>query len=295
MAKTTSAPRSGTLNIICHGTCAYLLDGRVRAIIPDVDNYTIVAGTFLNEQPLKKGARYRLKGVTPASGPAARISTGANIFLVGVSLQPNAEVFCELDLSIPASFRSVRCMDVQKEWFPSPPPSLHFSTQLALVHVLSYNFDDAASLVILDQANNRFPWEPEFDSTTKTVNLHIYSDPQTNAPTDQEPAFATLTKLFGQAVPLDLKAVGPFVPPPTVYPEIRGLENPLELQDYSNSRPQHPAEQPPYHCGKLVGISPGHQASLAETATGSPGSPGWLGFSVSVKAKASKAAATASS
>jgi len=282
MAKAASAPHRGTLNIISHGTCAILLDGTVRLIIPNVDNYTIVAGTFLSEQPLRKGARYRLEGVKAPTGPAARISTGANIFLVGVSLQPNAAVFCELDLSIPESFRSVRCMDIQKEWFPTPPASLRFSSQLALVHVLSYAFDDAASLALLDEANAKFPWKPKFDSATKTVNLHLYSDPKGDA-LPAVPAFTILTKLFGQEVPLDLAAVGPFVPPPAIYPEIHGLENLLELQDYSNSRPQRAAIQPPYDCGKIVGIT----SSSAATESG-----GSLGSSVSVRAKESGAAAT---
>ena len=93
------------------------------------------------------------------SGPAARISTGANIFLVGVSLQPEAEVFCELDLPAPASFRSVRCMNIKNVWFPSPPPSLKFASQIALVHVLSYDFEDAASLALVDKSGT-FPWNP---------------------------------------------------------------------------------------------------------------------------------------
>jgi len=286
MAKATSAPRSGTLNVISHGTKAILLDGTIRYIIPDVDDYSIVAGTFLGEQPLKKGSSYRLQGVKPASGPEARISTGANIFLVGVSLQPNAAVFCELDLPIPASFRSVRSTDIKPGWFPTPPPSFQFAAQIALVHVLSYDFDDAASLAILDRDNAKFSWEPEFDSTTKTVNLHVYSDPLGDA-LPKVPAFTTLTTLFGQKVPLDLSAVGSFVPPPTVYPEIRGLENPLELQEYSNSRPQPAATKPPYSCTTLVVISPTHSASRTHAATGS------LGFSVPVKGEASAAVATA--
>jgi hypothetical protein len=282
MADATSAPRSGTLNIISHGTKAILLGGTVRYIIPDVADYTIVAGTFLSEQPLKKGARYRLHGVKPASGPAARVSTGANIFLVGVSLQPNAAVFCELDLPIPASFRSVRCTDVGAGWFPTPPPTLQFAAEIALVHVLSYEFDDAAALAILDQDNAKFPWEPKVDGTTKTVNFHIYSDPAAAAPPGNIPAFTTLTNLFGQNVPLDLAAVGPFVPPATVYPEIRGLEQPLELQEYSNSRPQPPAKEPPYSCATLVALPPVHAASRAFVAS-TPAAPGSLGFSVSVK------------
>ena len=280
MGETTGAPRGGTLNIIFHGTCAFLLDGSVRNIIPDVENYTIVAGTFLKERPLEKGARYRLKGVKPASGPAARIATGANIFLVGVSLQPHAAIFCELDLPFPASFRSVRLMDIDKAWFPDPPPALKFSNELALVHVLTYDFDDPASLVILDKANTRFPWEPKFDRRTKTVNLHVYSDPQTNAPPDKKPAFTRLVDLFGLTVPLDLAAVGPFVSPPNVYPEIRGLEEPQELADYITSHPKPEQVEPPYHCTQLIA-----------TAHGTSGS---LGYSVSVKAEAGEAAAAVS-
>jgi hypothetical protein len=303
MAEATSASRGGTLNIVFHGTCAYLLDGTIRAIIPDVANYTIVAGTFLNEQPLKKGARYRLKGVNKVSGPAARISTDANLFLVGASLRPDAAIFCELHLPQPASFRSLRCMDVEKEWFPS---------QIALVHVLSYDFEDHAELVILDRANDRFPWEPKFDRKTKTVNLHVYSDPAAGAPPEKLPAFKVLMDLFGQDVALDLDAAGPFVSPPAVYPEIRGLEEPLEIQDYNNSRPERAAEEPPYSCTHIFGIATGQGATTGATGTtGSTGStgptgpagdaksrvrtaPASLGYSVSVKGEPGEAAAAVS-
>jgi|HubBroStandDraft_1064217.scaffolds.fasta_scaffold00079_17 hypothetical protein len=295
MAQPTSASRGGTLNIVFHGTCAYLLDGSIRAIIPDVANYTIVAGTFLNEQPLKKGARYHLKGVKVPSGPTARISTDANLFLLGASLKADAAIFCELHLPPPANFRSVRCMNVDQKWFPSPPTSFKFSSQLALVHVLSYDFDDPTELVILDKANNRFPWEPKFNHQTKTVNLHFYSDPQTNAP-QALPAFTTLTDLFGQTVPLDTSAIGLFVSPPNVYPEIRGLEEPMELQDYNSSRPQGKAEQAPYNCTKVVGIVQGTaqapaKTNLAIAATGSAS----LGFSVSVKGEVHGGGAAATS
>ena len=279
MAKASGAPRGGTLNVILHGTCAFLLDGSVRAVIPDVENYTIVAGTFLKERPLQKGARYRLKGVRPVAGPAARIATGDNIFLVGVSLQPHADIFCELDLPLPASFRSLRPMDIDPAWFPDPPPALKFSGELALVHVLIYDFDDPEALVLLDKANNRFPWEPKFDHRTKTVNLHVYSDPQANAPLDKVPAFTRLVDLFGLTVPLDLAAVGPFVSPPSVYPEIRGLEEPQELLDYSTSHPAPEQQTPPYHCTQLIVTAPGTSASL--------------GYSVSVKGEPSEAAASA--
>jgi hypothetical protein len=268
MAEANGAPHCGTLNVIFHGTCAFLLDGSVRSVIPDVENYTIVAGTFLKERPLEKGARYRLKGVNPATGPAARIATGDNIFLVGVSLQPHADVFCELDLPYPTSFRSVRCMDIDKAWFPDPPPALKFSTELALVHVLIYDFDDPASLVLLDKANNRFPWEPQFNRHTRTVNLHVYSDPKTDA-IPAVPALTKLVELFGLTVPLDLAAVGQFVSPPIVYPEIRGLEEPQELADYMTSHPGPEQLQPPYHCTQVIATPPGSSTSI--------------GFSVSVQ------------
>ncbi len=142
--------------------------------------------------------------------------------------------------------------------------------------MLSYSFEDAEKLAILDQDNARFPWQPKFDNTTETVNLHVYSDPLGEAlPT--VPAFTTLTNLFGQNVPLDTAAVGEFVAPETVYPEIHGLENPLELQEFSNSRPQSKAVKPPYNCTTMVAISPSHSATRALASTGS------LGFSVSVK------------
>jgi hypothetical protein len=282
MAEATSAPRGGTLNVILHGTRVYMLDEGVTIIIPDIANYTMVAGTFLHEQPLVKGARYSLKGVNKPSGPAARISTGANMFLTGVSLVPNAAVFCELDLLVPADFRSVRCMDVQEAWFKSPHPTLQVGYQLALVHVLSYDFDDAASVAVVDQAGARFPWEPKFDQATKTVNLHIYSDPQAGAPPETLPAFTELMNLFGQNVQLDPDAVGPFVPPPDVYPEIRGLESPLELQDYNTSRPEHAATEPPYSCVPLGGTG-GGSPSKALVAGGTASATGALGFSISVK------------
>lgn len=276
MAEAKSAPRKGTLNIISHGTKAILLDGAVKYLIPDVEDYSIVAGTFLEEQPLERGKVYKLEGVKSGDGPQARISTGANIFLVGVSLHKNAAIFCELDLPIPATFRSVRGVDIEADWFPDSKAFLQFSSQIALVHVLSYDFEDAAKLQILDEHSQPFPWKPKFDATTKTVNLHIYSDPLTDA-LPKVPAFTTLTKLFGQELALDLSAVGPFVPPPTIYPEIHGLESPLEIQEFTNGRPQRAAKQPPYSCATLVAVPPGHSASRVLAANGS------LGFSVSVK------------
>jgi hypothetical protein len=276
MSDANGAPRKGTLNIISHGTKAIVLDGALRYVIPDVENYSIVAGTFLEEQPLERGKVYKLEGVKSGDGPQARVATGSNIFLVGVSLQRNAAIFCELDLPIPATFRSVRGIDIEADWFPGSKAFLQFSSQIALVHVLSYDFEDAAKLQILDEHGQPFAWKPKFDATTKTVNLHIYSDPLTDGP-PKVPAFTSLTKLFGQEVALDLSAVGPFVPPPTIYPEIHGLESPLEIQEFTNGRPQSAAKQPPYSCATVVAVPPGHSASRALASTGS------LGFSVSVK------------
>src|SRR5580692_2065218 len=124
-----SAPCTEMLNIIFHGTSAFVLDETIRIVIPNVDKYTIVAGTFLNERPLRKGGRYHLKGVKPACEPRARVATDANIFFVGVSLKPSADIFCELELPLPAAFRSLRLMDIDKAWFPDPPPALRFSNQ----------------------------------------------------------------------------------------------------------------------------------------------------------------------
>ncbi|MGO4884384.1 MAG: hypothetical protein ACLP59_26720 [Bryobacteraceae bacterium] len=253
MAAEARAPQGGTLNVIFHGSCAFLLDGNVEAIIPDVPNYIFVAGTFLQEHPLEKGASYRLVGVQPAGSPAARIATGSNVFMLNAEVQADAPIYCELHLKLPTAFHSLRPVDVDPAWFPTPPPCFKVPLQIALVHVLTYEFEDAAALAILDGSGNKFPWSPEYNSTTKTVNLHIYSDPDANAPPDPFPATTLLTKLFGLDVPLETGLKGPFVSPPNVYPEIRGLEQPAELVDYSSGRPARAHLDPPYNCLPGVG------------------------------------------
>jgi hypothetical protein len=266
MANTaTSDPRSGKLNIVVHGTVGFFLDGEsVKVVIPDVDKFIIKAGTFKEEKPLDKGKIYSLDGVREAAAAVTpNISTNANIFLVGVNVEDTP--FCEFDLPVPATFRSVRGMNVPKKgnWYtPEDPSQFHIPEQLALVHVLTYDFEDYRSLAIRDQDRKPFAWEPEpsFDRQTKTVNLHIYCEPECGTVTGSPPPFTKLMALFGVTVTLDTTP-GNFDQPPNVYPEIWGLENSLELDDYCDSRATAQAIHPPNDCAGTIALATAHPAT----------------------------------
>ncbi|MGA2594486.1 MAG: hypothetical protein ABSH32_31695 [Bryobacteraceae bacterium] len=274
MANTaTSNPRSGKLNIVVHGTVGFFLDGKsVRVVIPTVENFNIVAGTFLKEQPLAKGKTYSLVGVKgAAAGETPSISTGVNIFLVGVEVNEAAR-FCEFDLLVPAGFRSVRTMKVRSKWYKPPlPPKFIKPKQLALVHVLTYDFEDYESLKILPE-DGEIKWKPEFNDQTKTVNLQIYCDPKSDTAPAPDPPFKNLMNLFGMTtVELDTTAIGRFKAPRNPYPEIKGLENPLELEDYIAGHTAAAAIQPPNDCAPVHGLAEKHPAThgwrTARTAT----------------------------
>jgi hypothetical protein len=255
--KSPSDPHGGQLNIVFHGTLAFVLDGDVKVVVPEIDKFHIVAGTFREEQPLQKGAHYRLVGVKPASGPAPHVATDANVFLVGVKLQAGAAVFCDFNLQTPAGFRSLDYVNLKGAALPEfPPPFAIPKDVVALTHVMTYDFDDVRSLAILDHKNNRFPWAPKLNGRTGTVNLHVYCDPQDDAAPEPMPAFVQLVGMFGVRLTIDLKAIGPFAAPPEVYPEIRGLEDADEVQDFSHSHPGLAKSAFPIHCGACMVLPP---------------------------------------
>jgi hypothetical protein len=219
--------RSGTLNVILHGTFAYYIhegeNKRIDALIPHVPEHVVRAGNWLGETTLAPGRTYSLEGVEPPDNPRD-MDVGHNLVLNNVqpatdtpSPDPNGgPLYAILDLKRPHGIFSMRRAKLPPKDFGKTECNLpqNWAGEICTMQVFSYRFKDDAKLLLKNH-----PWEPAFagvrDGQGKrhdvTINLHIFSSTEQDHPhTHVSQAFNKCIKLFrGVNLTLNLTRAAP--------------------------------------------------------------------------------------
>jgi len=172
----------GTLNVVFHGTFILKRDTtrhRIDALVPDIMSHEYLAGTYCKERPMAKGAVYELAGVT-ASSSVPQVHEETSLHFTGELVDNYADrLFCSWRLPAPQSILEVRRIAVNSDYFSGKDrQQVADLKELALVHVLQYPFAELGLLKIRNTTGSASSeWEPAFQVSETTVNLHVFASP----------------------------------------------------------------------------------------------------------------------
>jgi hypothetical protein len=209
MATRKSSPkhRSGTLNVVFHGTFVYQRDTKanhITAWIPTIDQHVYRAGNWLAETELLNG-NYRLEGV--AKDGRGTFDPARNLILKRPRIKPDeGRMHAKLILPWPKTITSLRVATVARE-FLQPSDELEGNSDpqhIATVQVFTYPFEDDTKLKLADyklQPTGGHYWEPVF--TEDSINLHIFSaEDHYEQPSLAITDFGKCAELFGYKLKL---------------------------------------------------------------------------------------------
>lgn len=183
---------AGTLNVVCHGTIAYLVgnDGEVELLIPEVNSawdHRFEAGTWAGDRlaSLKAGEVYRLEGVTPGDGKQL-FDPQVNICQKDPFAPQEPKKIRRLRLPPPKRIFSANYMPVTPaETFQNPAdPRVKDLKRISTLNVLSYDCDNLEAVRLRNGADHEFEWLSEVvgEEPDKSVNLHVFAEPWTFRP-----------------------------------------------------------------------------------------------------------------
>jgi hypothetical protein len=206
--KNSQQQRSGTLNVIFHGTVVYQRDAgaaQITAWIPKVDpEHVYRAGNWLAETDLQAG-HYRLEGVeTDATGVFV---PEKNLILKPPRRTPDEDqIHAKLIFPWPKTITSLRVAPVERKFFEHADDLVGESDQqhVAAVQVFTYDFEDDTKLKLANaklKPSGGHYWEPVF--TGDTINLHVFSaEDHYEQPSLAIQDFGKSAELFGYEVKL---------------------------------------------------------------------------------------------
>jgi hypothetical protein len=207
---------SETLNVIFHGLWAYVFHATgIRALTPSIDEHVLKAGTYGTELRLKEGKTYVLEGVNPAA-QAPAIDATSNVVLTGLTRVDLTKLFCSIDLPFPDQMIPFRFLN--NPVFNGSTANLLQATKVPDVQVLTYRFDDVKKLTL----GRNLSWEPYFQAQTRTVNLHIFAQPETSVGASDHLNMAG-GELVGMFPEVDLQPLHADPPDLPTDPGIRGV------------------------------------------------------------------------
>lgn len=215
-------PVSGILNVVCHGTIAFLVrdDGWIELLIPEVDpvwDHDYQGGAWAGDlDSIAPGKDYHLAGVQPGDGRQTFDRT--TMVWVGPAT-PLAGFRRKLVLPPPKRISGANYVPVSPaQTFVNPSdPRVACITRMNLLNVLSYDCADldAVSLVAGPGDELQIATRIVTDGSVHAVNLHIFAEPSTfvplqkaaSAPAQKTPFNALVANLRG-AEALEMKPPG---------------------------------------------------------------------------------------
>lgn len=183
-----------TLNVIFHGLWAYVFGGTgIRALTPSIDEHVFKAGSYGTELRLKENKTYVLEGVH-AAAQAPDIDQTSNVVLTGITRVDPSHMFCAIDLPFPDQMIPFRFLN--NPVFSGQTANQLQATRVPDAQVLSYRFDKAENLTL----GSNLSWQPYYQEDTRTVNLHIFAQPDCHVGIDHlQMASSMLVSMFPEA------------------------------------------------------------------------------------------------
>jgi hypothetical protein len=165
---------AGTLNVILHGTFAFVQDTRARsilALVPALAHHACRAGSWLAETELFAHRDYELKGVKTGDGT---FNPRRNLFVRFKQRPAKSRPRATLIFPFPKKVTSLRIADVPRDSFVNPRALVSTSAtqHMATLQIFTYDFDDDNELLLTSDRGGHH-WEPAF--TRQSINLHIFS------------------------------------------------------------------------------------------------------------------------
>lgn len=204
------------LNVVFHGLFSYIIwPDHIEVLTPQVDQHVYKAGSWGKEFRLKESSTYQLLGVhKEPSAPVIDLRNNMVLQKIVNIDRSQSRLFCSFTLPFPKKVEGLRrAMAVRQQPFFSGAAAAQMApNSLPLIQVFTYQIDDIRQLSLGDFSL----WQPELDKTTRTVNLHIWAEPEVSmigsAQAAHAPdAFIRLMKLFPD---VDLRLeFGPGAPP----------------------------------------------------------------------------------
>ena len=185
-------PTSGTLNVVCHGTIAFLVGdhGEIDLLMPCIErewDHHYLAGTWTGDRlkSLEAGEQYELTGPKPGDGKQC-FDENVYICIEGPLPALEAKEFRRVSLPPPKQIYSANYIPVSAaETFENPSDRrISGVKKLATLTVLSYDCDDLSAARLTAGAGHSFRWLPEIvsDGASQSVNLHVFAEPWTFRP-----------------------------------------------------------------------------------------------------------------
>jgi hypothetical protein len=197
---------SGTLNVILHGSFAFMLndDSSVDALIPTDTDHAIRAGNWLGETQLAPGEYFLRVDAAPA--PVARKYPEHNLIIdrprrAGMRADGKGDLYAIVHLPRPRKIASLNRANLKfnqnfagrffTDGFLNQPQA----KEIATLQVFTYDVANDAAVVL----EGHF-WEPAFTGDSRTINLHIFSahetEPAVGHDTHVTDSFEKCARLF---------------------------------------------------------------------------------------------------
>jgi len=177
---------------VWHGTFAFVdRPEGVEVLVPNVSMHAYYAGSWgPGLQELAPGKRFRLSGVKNGNGTAA-FNPDEHICVQGLADDYDRFLRCSWEPMVPKRIFTLQRMKLTGRNFSQPvPAAVHIPGRVGLLHVMTFEFDDLASLSVLDvsggsdQGVKKPLWRPLAPvgaagrvQANCVVNLHIFADP----------------------------------------------------------------------------------------------------------------------
>lgn len=180
------------LNVVFHGLWAYVVgeEGIDAYTVQDPD-HVFLAGNWLDEQPIPAGD-YELLGVE--EGSASVFSDQENPVVRAKINMDDSATHCSISLPLPREIHSKRKFPTAGlAVFEGADAAGINPAEIAMVHVLVYDFEDPGSLEI-----DRLDWQPVMNPDERTVNLHLFAQEPSKVAADHYiHAYRKLAGSFG--------------------------------------------------------------------------------------------------
>jgi hypothetical protein len=211
------------LNVIFHGLSVINFSSdAVHVYLPIVaTDYAHLAGSWMQEVPLARGARYRLSGMMTGPRPELRVIDPNQNAVFAAQVADRALSFCELVLPFPDFLIPLRMVrkERRRNFFMGSPQPIVQPSAVPEILVFSYVHPDPTSSLQFRPLD----WTPVIMGGV--IDLHIWDAPA-KAPSVQEAkhAFEQMAKMIGSStLQLDPFYAEIKPPEPDEDPSVAGL------------------------------------------------------------------------